>query len=535
MRIRYISLPILLLIVLVAPGKADSPGHIQETVKPSQAAPDSQKRDSKEGSADYSHEPVVYEYLHHVLRYEDDGTGTIELHGRIRIQTSAGLARAGQLVFEYNAANEKVEVRTVRIEKPDGSIVTAGPESVQDLSALVAREAPVYTDAREKHVTVPSLSVGDILDYDTVLTSRPVLAGQFWRTEFLTVGLICLDEQVGLDVPHDRQIKFVNPPDVKLTVHEAGERQIYNWKRSVLKIAENKAASKDVQIDARRMLEGFRPSLPPNVSFSTFQSWSEVGKWYAELERDRRIPTAEIRAKGDEIVHGKTSEREKAEALYNWVSANIRYVSLSFGVGRYQPHAASEVLANRYGDCKDKGTLLEAFFAAEGLHAQAGLINSAVDLNEEVPSPGQFNHLITYAKVSGENIWLDSTLGVGPFGYLLPQLRDKQALVVSDDVTPALHKTPDNSPIPTVYRINVQGEVNKDSKLEAKISLETRGDLEVLYRILYSGLSATQFNAIAPVPLTTGLKATYAAKFTDFVVDDATDTRNPLHVKFGCV
>jgi tetratricopeptide (TPR) repeat protein len=534
MRIRYIALPTLVLIAYVTAIDAKFADEIQQSAKSTQTA-NSQKPGSQNAASDYSHEPIVYEFVHHVLRYENDGTGTLEYHGRVRVQTSAGLAKAGQLVFDYNAANEKVEVRSVRIEKPDGSIVMAGPESVQDLSAPVAREAPVYTDARQKHVTVPSLSVGDILDYDVVLTSQPVLSGQFWRTEFLMTGYICLDEQVELDIPHDRQIKFANPPGVELAVREAGERRIYDWKRSVLKLAENKAASANVDLTAKRMLEGFRPSLPPHVSFSTFRSWEEVGKWYSELERDRRKPTPEIRAKADEIVRGKASEREKAEALYNWVSANIRYVSLSFGVGRYQPHAAAEVLINRYGDCKDKGTLLEAFFASEGLQAQAALINSAVDLNEDVPSPGQFNHLITYAQVSGENIWLDSTIGVGPFGYLLPQLREKQALVVSESVAPSLRRTADNSLVPAMYRINVEGEVNKDSQLDAKINLETRGDLEVLYRILSSSLSLTQFNAVAPVPIAAGLKATYAAKFTDFVVEDAADISKPLHVQFHFV
>lgn len=54
------------------------------------------------------------------------------------MQTSAGLAKAGQIVFDYNAANEKVEIRSVRIEKPDGSVVLGGPQNIQDLSAPLA-------------------------------------------------------------------------------------------------------------------------------------------------------------------------------------------------------------------------------------------------------------------------------------------------------------------------------------------------------------------------------------------------------------
>jgi len=535
MRTAHISLAAWLVFAPPTPGKAIPQEHLQEGVRPDQAA-GKQTPELKSGTPDYSNEPVAYEYIHHELRYENDGSGTGELHGRVRVLTQAGLERAGQLVFDYNAAYEKLQIRSIRVEKPDGSVVTAGPESVQDLSAPVTREAPMYTDARQKHVTVPALSVGDTVDYDVVLTSQPLLPGQFWHTVFFMATAICLDEQVNLNVPREREIKFTTSPPMEFTVREVGDRKIYHWQRSVTVVPPLSIdARKYFRTDVKSLLEGPRPPLPPHISFSTFQSWGEVGKWYGELERDRRIPTAEIRAKADEIVRGKTSEREKAEALYNWVSANIRYVSLSFGVGRYQPHAASEVLSNRYGDCKDKGALLEALFAAEGLHAQAALINQATDLDEQVPTPGQFDHLITYAQVGGKNVWLDSTLGVGPFGYLLPQLRGKQALTVFADAEPALQKTPEDLEMPSAYKIDVQGEVDKDAKLDAKVALETRGDMEVLFRILYARLSPAQFAVVAPEVMTGTLNSTYAAKLTDFVVDNASDASRPLRMHFHFV
>ena len=70
-------------------------------------------------------------------------------------------------------------------------------------------------------------------------------------------------------------------------------------------------------------------------------------------------------------------------------------MSLSLGVGRYQPHASSEVLHNQYGDCKDKHTLLASLLEAEGLHASSVLINATRKLDPDVPSPSQFDHVIT--------------------------------------------------------------------------------------------------------------------------------------------
>lgn len=531
MRIRCIPFSVLLLIVSVVPGRADSPEHAQEAAKPTQST-NKQASDTKKDATGYSREPVVYEFIRHQLRYENDGSGTRELHGKVRVQTSAGLETAGQLIFDYNSANETIEIRSIRVEKPDGTVVIAGPENVQDLTAPVARQAPVYSDARQKHVTVPSLAVGDAVEYDVVVSSAPVLPGQFWYNVYFCSNLACPDEQVDLDIPADRKINYVSPEStIEFTTRDAGDRRIYHWKVSA------PPAPKAVQanysrFDIKTVLGGNPPPLPPHIFFSTFQSWSQVGNWYAGLVRDRRVPTPEIRAKAEEIVRGKKSDLEKAEALYSWVSANIRYVSLSFGVGRYQPHSAPEVLVNRYGDCKDKATLLNAFFAAEGLHSNPVLIGTRAKLDADVPSPGQFDHLINYAQIEGKNVWLDSTARVGPFGYLLPSLRGKQALVVTDGSPPRLEKTIDGLPAPSVFRIDVQGEVNKDGLLDATVNLDTRGDLEVLYRSMYSYYSATQFNTFAAMPLNLALSATYGARFTDFVVQDAEDTSKPLRVQF---
>ena len=87
---------------------------------------------------------------------------------------------------------------------------------------------------------------------------------------------------------------------------------------------------------------------------TTFQSWSEVGQWYAGLERDRVTPDEKIRAKAAELIRGRNTDKEKIQALYEFVAKSFRYVSLSLGQGRYQPHAAAEVLANQYGDCKEQ-------------------------------------------------------------------------------------------------------------------------------------------------------------------------------------
>jgi len=482
---------------------------------------------------DFSAEPAIYEFLHATMRYEDDGSGSREMRGRIRVQTSAGLSTAGQLVFEYNAVDEKVEIRSVRVLKPDGSVVAAGPDAVQDLNAPVTSEAPMYTDARQKHVTVPGLSVGDAVEYNVFITSKPLLPGQFWQIWNFERRIVALDEQLDLNVPANRGLKIKSSQGIEASTHLEGDRRLYHYSTSNLKTPPPIDIFKDFKFDVIQLLQGPRPPPPPRVMFSTFQDWTSIAEWYAQLERDRRIPTAEIRAQADEIARGRQSDEDKAAALYYWVSQNIRYVSLSFGVGRYQPHSAAEVLANRYGDCKDKTTLLEAMLEAEGLRAQPALASLVADIDPEIPNPLQFDHLITFLPLGSKESWLDTTLGVGPFGYLPPQLRGKQVLLVYAIPSSALQKTPQDFPFTVEYRIGVDGTVDGLGTMDATVELQTRGDLEVLIRILNAHLSQEQFAKTADTVLARTNKFLYdSVHYTDFKVVNASDVSQPVRAQF---
>jgi tetratricopeptide (TPR) repeat protein len=465
------------------------------------------------------------------MRYEEDGTGTREESARIHVLSAAGLSVAGQLIFNYNSDNETIEVRSVRVLKPDGTAVPTGPDNVQDLSAPVAREAPMYTDAKQKHVTVAGLAVGETLEYDVVTTSKPLLAGQFWHIETLDCNAVCLDREIELNVPAHRRLNLKSPKEAQPTIHTEADRRIYVWNSSTQHVVTMVDLLKNYKPSITSLLEGSRPPIPRRIMFSTFQSWSDVGSWYASLERDRRVPTPEIRSMADDITKGKAADLDKAQALYDWVSRNIRYVSLSFGIGRIQPHAASEVLANRYGDCKDKTTLLEAMLDAEGLRAEAAIVNTAVDIDADVPTPEQFDHALTHVSVVGQDHWLDSTVGVAPFDYLLPQLRGKSALVVFLNKPPAIVETPRSLPIPTTYDLSVEGTVNDDAKLDATIKLETRGDLEVLIRLLFTRITPAQVEAAMEEGMKQVRTPAYEMKFSDFKINDATDTTKPLEAQ----
>ena len=236
-----------------------------------------------------------------------------------------------------------------------------------------------------------------------------------------------------------------------------------------------------------------------------------------------------MKAQADEITKGATTDLAKTQALYQWVARNIRYVSLSFGVGRYQPHYASEVLTNRYGDCKDKATLLDALLDAEAICSSTALINTKFDLDPDVPAPAQFDHAISFVTIGDKDIWLDSTAQVAPFRYLLPQLRGKDALVVLSEHGAELRVIPADLPFPTLYRLDFDGTVSK-RKVDVKIAFDSRGDLEFLARTGMLNVTPSKLTEA----MTLGAKRTSpdsGVSFTDLKWGDPFDTTKPFHMQ----
>ena len=167
----------------------------------------------------------------------------------------------------------------------------------------------------------------------------------------------------------------------------------------------------------------------PRFFVSSFPDYEAFAAAYDALAAPKSVVTPAIQAKADEITAGLTDRREQARALYEWVSAHIRYVALYLGRGSVEPHAAETVLGNGYGDCKDHVALFEALLRAKAIASHAVLINlgNAYTLSAP-PTMAQLNHVITWLPEFG--MFADTTAAVAPFGTLPYQEYGKPIVVV---------------------------------------------------------------------------------------------------------
>jgi tetratricopeptide (TPR) repeat protein len=474
---------------------------------------------SKAEASKYAQEPIVIEDMAVKVRFESDGRGTVECAIRERVQAESAVTSEGVFPFQYDSDNQTLQIKYVRVRKPDGSIVETPVDSAQDLTSEITRNAPMYTDMHEKHVAVRGLAVGDVIETRYVVTvTKPIAEGQFWSSHSFVKAAITLHEQLEIDVPADRAVKL-HSPLVTPQIHESGGRRVYTFEHATL--------TKPADPDKFQAAADGEPY--PDVEISSFNSWDQVAGWYASLQKPRVQVTPEIQAKAKELTHDKKTEDEKVQALYNYVSDKFRYIGISLGIGRYQPHAAPDVLANGFGDCKDKHTLFAALLQSIGVNSYPVLIHSSIKLDPDVPTPAIFDHVITAIPKGDKFTWLDTTPGAAPFAVLGFALRDKLALVVMDGNKGLLTKTPRDIPFAPYTRFTMDAKLSKDGILDGDARLEARGDSEIFFRLAFRNTLESKWKDLAQV-LSQSLG--FAGTVDEVMVAPLDDTSNAFWVTY---
>ncbi|HSZ61344.1 MAG TPA: DUF3857 domain-containing protein [Terriglobales bacterium] len=468
-----------------------------------------------------SEEAAIFERILNRVRFENDGTDVTETEAVVKIQSQAGVEEFGQLVFGYSSATEKLEIEYVRVRKPDGQVVSTPESTAQDFAPDVLKEAPMYSDYRQRHISVAALQPGDTLEYRTVTrVTTPLAAGNFWYEATFPKGIVVKEDRLIVDIPKAREIKLKSPTQ-QPEIQDTADRRIYTW--TVKNIQPDRDKDRDKEEEAN--------DSTPDVQLTTFTDWKQIAEWYAKLQGDRMTIDESVQKKADELVKGADTPTEKARRLYDYVARNIRYVSISLGVGRYQPHSAADVLRSGYGDCKDKHTLFSAMLRAEGIKSYPVLIDSSRQLDEDIPSPAQFDHVITAVRFSaGPGLtWLDTTPEVTPFGLILYQLRNKQAVLASDDSEAGIQWTPADSPIKSFMHFSLDGKFTPFGALDATLEMTAQGDRDWPMRAAFRRVARAQWKDFVKA-LTAGWGL--PGEVDDVQLDSLEDTSKPFHLKF---
>jgi hypothetical protein len=222
-------------------------------------------------------------------------------------------------------------------------------------------------------------------------------------------------------------------------------------------------------------------------------TWQGIGVWYEGLAHDRTLPTPEVAAKAAELVAGKTDFYDKAEAIGEFVQKKIRYFVVEIGVGGWQPHPAGDIFHGRYGDCKDKATLLAAMLGSVGLHADYVMVDTrrgVVDPDDpsivgnhmiaaiEIPAGYESAklHSVVTAKTGKRYLIFDPTWERTPFGQLEDNLQGGYGVLV-EGANSQVIALPLMDPKLNTIRRSATFELAADGSLKGKVTDKRIGDL----------------------------------------------------------
>jgi tetratricopeptide (TPR) repeat protein/transglutaminase-like putative cysteine protease len=427
--------------------------------------------------------PFVIEELTTHIQVQGDGSARRRVRAKIKVVDQAGVGEWSTLLFPYMSATEDVAIEQLVVEKPDGRQVKASSLALEDAPAPAEVDTQILSDYRAKKIAVPALEPGDRLVYAVLFNrSSSLIPGEFWFDHTFVRRAVVIHESLEVDAPSSRALtlRVRRGSEVQPGPTAAG-RIARRWTHQQMVALAPPTTNEAV----KALTEDLK--LGPDVRVSSFRDWKQLGAWFGRVIDAKAEPDESVRARARELTRGLTTPEERLAALYAFVSTQIRYISLAFGAGRLEPRAASQVLATQYGDCKDKHVLLASLARAIDLQIEPVLISSVATLDEMIPTPSQFDHVISVRTAADTAAWhwMDSTSGALPPGVLLEPLRDKRALLVPTGATAraaAIVTTPANSGEANRMTVDITGSMTPEL-LTARVVRRITGDAEYVLRM----------------------------------------------------
>ncbi|MCB1122679.1 MAG: transglutaminase-like domain-containing protein, partial [Verrucomicrobiae bacterium] len=122
-------------------------------------------------------------------------------------------------------------------------------------------------------------------------------------------------------------------------------------------------------------------------------------------------------------------------AIYNYIQAGFTYKALEFGPRANIPNKVSQIIQNKYGDCKDLALLAFHMRQSLGISSHLALVNTERNLIKSLPSMDQFDHMILYLPDYDEGRFVDCTSRHASLDLSTPPgLTDRDILVLDQKI-----------------------------------------------------------------------------------------------------
>ncbi len=327
-----------------------------------------------------------------------------------------------------------IKARTI---KADGSTLELNKNKILEISGFDPNS--IYSDVKTKTFTLEDARAGDILEVQTVWQVNNIL---FCNMADFRRSIPILKRRLIVKAPESIKIEykttgFDNPP--AYSVKKERGKTNYLWEMNNISAFKNEKGVRSLMEYAPMIFLYFRVEHDLGVRLD-LSSWDGVARWYRRLTEESKKGKSKVKAIVKNLGLDAMPKDQAVRKAYDYVRSNIRYVSIKLGIGGYKPHDADDVAKYKYGDCKDKATLLNSILEELEIKAFYVLVRSKpmISLPEDEPSI-YFNHVISAVEFAGRREYMDPTCSECIYGELPPTDEGAFALLVGSDRGEPVH------------------------------------------------------------------------------------------------
>jgi hypothetical protein len=302
----------------------------------------------------------------------------------------------------------------------------------------------LVSDVKFRVLHIPAPDPGNIVGYEYEVEERPFWLQDIWSFQERDP---VRESRYSLQLPPgwEYKVSWLSYPEVKAT---EGAGNVSQWVVSDVKGIRHEPDMPPWRGVAGQMVVSFFPAGGTSRK-NEFANWGSMGSWLGDLYSGQMDASEPIKQEVSSLVAGKTTLLLKMQAIAAFVQHDIRYVAIELGIGGWQPHAAPDVFSHRYGDCKDKATLMRTMLREIGVDSYQVSINTERGaVTREAPAHNGFNHVILAIKLPndmkdpsliavmqhpkfGTILFFDPTSDLTPFGQIRGHLQANYGLLVT--------------------------------------------------------------------------------------------------------
>jgi len=349
----------------------------------------------------------------------------------------------GEVEIPFNSLNEKITSIHAWCIPAEGKDYEVTDKDALEQSPLKGETGALITDARVKLLQIPAPDPGNIVGYEYVKDWRPLVLQDVWSFQ---TTIPVRESHYSLTLPPGWAFKdaWVNCPEEK--AHDAGGG-LWQWSVGDVKAIRLERDMPPWEGVAGWMIVTLFPS--GGAAANSLPTWHELGVWYLQLTSDRVNSSPEIKQEVSSLTASASTPLAKMRALGGFVQRNIRFVAIALGIGGIQPHPAAQIYAHRYGDCKDKATLMQSMLKEIGVESFYVVINHKRGaVTASTPAHiGAFDHVVVAIKLPqglndaslvatmnhpklGRLLFFDPTDETTPFGQIRGDLQANFGMLV---------------------------------------------------------------------------------------------------------